>query len=158
PAFHVSRFPNYAVAIVAAAQRLADRWQTEQPERIEISEAMTGLTQTIIAKTLFDVDLTEETKRLGQAVVELSEAALREAGRPFTLPDWLPLPSIRRKRNAMRYLDETIRRFIRERRASRQDRGDLLSMLLQAVDEEGDGRGLSDEQARSQVTTLFLAG
>jgi hypothetical protein len=39
----------------------------------------------------------------------------------------------------MRKLDETVRGFIRERRASGVDRGDLLSMLLLAVDQEGDG-------------------
>src|SRR5262249_60074856 len=77
---------------------------------------------------------------------------------PFSPPSWLPLPSIRRKRRAMEYLDTTIRRIIAERRGSGQDKGDLLSMLLQAVDEEGDGRGMSDAQARDEATTLFLAG
>src|SRR5262249_42079544 len=77
---------------------------------------------------------------------------------PFSPPSWLPLPSIRRKRRAMEYLDTLIRRIIAERRASGEDKGDLLSMLLQAVDEEGDGRGMSDRQARDEARTLFLAG
>ena len=51
-----------------------------------------------------------------------------------------------------------VRGVIRERRASGEDRGDLLSMLLLAVDEEGDGRGMSDEQARDEAMTLFNAG
>jgi cytochrome P450 len=74
------------------------------------------------------------------------------------LPDWLPLPEKRRKRWAMEKLDQTVRRFIRERRQSGLDRGDLLSMLLLAADEEGDGGRFTDEQARDQAMTLLIAG
>ena len=74
------------------------------------------------------------------------------------LPDWLPLPGKAGKKWSIRRLDETIRRFIRDRRATGEDKGDLLSILLLAVDEEGDGKGLTDEQARDQCMTLFLAG
>jgi cytochrome P450 len=39
-----------------------------------------------------------------------------------------------------------------------EDRGDLLSMLLTARDEEGDGAGMSNLQVRDEVMTIFLAG
>jgi cytochrome P450 len=48
--------------------------------------------------------------------------------------------------------------MIRERRASGEDRGDLLSMLLLAQDEEDNGGGMSDRQVRDEAMTLFLAG
>ena len=48
--------------------------------------------------------------------------------------------------------------MIQERRASKEDRGDLLSMLLQATDDEGDGKGMTDEQVRHEAMTLFMAG
>jgi cytochrome P450 len=38
------------------------------------------------------------------------------------------------------------------------DRGDLLSMLLTAQDTEGAGGGMTDQQLRDEVITLFLAG
>ncbi|HEX8748557.1 MAG TPA: cytochrome P450, partial [Pyrinomonadaceae bacterium] len=41
---------------------------------------------------------------------------------------------------------------------SGEDRGDLLSMLIMAQDEEEDGRGMSDEQLRDEAMTIFLAG
>jgi cytochrome P450 len=158
PAFQTSRFGTYGATMVAAAGRLADRWAQSDVQQVEMNEAMTGLTLEIIAATMFGVNVTEETRKLGEAVAILSERATREVGQPFTLPLWLPLPSNRRKHWAMDYLDATIRRFIRERRASGQDKGDLLSMLLHAVDEEGDGRGMTDEQVRNQAMTLLLAG
>jgi cytochrome P450 len=36
------------------------------------------------------------------------------------------------------------------------DRGDLLSALLEAQDD--DGRGMGDQQLRDECVTLFLAG
>ena len=57
----------------------------------------------------------------------------------------------------MRYLNDTIRQLIRERRASGTDRGDVLSMLLLARDREGDSGGMTDEQARDEALTLLVA-
>ncbi|MCK9912260.1 cytochrome P450, partial [Microbacteriaceae bacterium K1510] len=48
--------------------------------------------------------------------------------------------------------------IIEERRKSDvTDRADLLSMLLAARDED-DGTGMTDEQVRDEVMTIFLAG
>ncbi len=47
--------------------------------------------------------------------------------------------------------------IIADRRESGEDRGDLLSMLLHAQDEES-GRRMSDQQLRDEVMTLFMAG
>src|SRR5207237_376252 len=55
-------------------------------------------------------------------------------------------------------LDRVIYRIIEERRQRGEDRGDLLSMLLFSVDEEGDRAGMTDEQLRDEAMTLFLAG
>jgi cytochrome P450 len=74
------------------------------------------------------------------------------------LPDWTPLPRIRAKKWAMNYIDSTIRRVIAERRKAGEDRGDLLSMLLHAVDSEDSKTRMTDEQARDEAMVLFLAG
>jgi cytochrome P450 len=47
--------------------------------------------------------------------------------------------------------------LIEERRRDGRDRGDLLSMLMLARDEDG-GAGMSDRQLRDEVMTLLLAG
>ncbi len=53
-------------------------------------------------------------------------------------------------------LNQTVFRFIAERRASGEERDDLLSMLLHARDE--DGSGMTDRQLRDEAMTLFMAG
>jgi cytochrome P450 len=76
----------------------------------------------------------------------------------FDLIRRLPLPSNRQADQARQRLDSLMYRIIQERRASGIDKGDLLSMLLLAQDEEGDGSGMTDQQLRDEVLTLLLAG
>jgi cytochrome P450 len=51
-----------------------------------------------------------------------------------------------------------IYRMIEHRRARGAHGDDLLSMLLRARDEEGDGGGMTDRQVRDEAMTIFLAG
>jgi cytochrome P450 len=69
----------------------------------------------------------------------------------------LPVPKLRRARMARARLDAIIYRMIGDRRSTASDRGDLLSMLLAAQDED-DGRGMTDQQVRDEAMTIFLAG
>ena len=94
-----------------------------------------------------------EVSRAFDEVVE--EIALRFR-QPLPIPDWVPIARNRRYLAAVRQLDRLVYRFIAERRADPRDRGDLLSMLLAARDD--DGHGMSDAQVRDEVITLFLAG
>src|SRR5207248_449114 len=62
-----------------------------------------------------------------------------------------------RLRRARRTLDQSSYKIIDDRRRSGTDTGDLLSMLLEARDED-DGGQMTDEQVRDEALTLFLAG
>ena len=119
---------------------------------------MMRLTLAIVAKTLFDADVTGEAEAIGQALTTTMES-WRQLMLPFAeVLEKLPLPAFRRFRGARDRLDATIYRIIEERRADPTDRGDLLSMLMAAQDSEGDGTSMSDLQLRDELMTLFLAG
>jgi cytochrome P450 len=156
PAFHRGRIASYASVMTEMAARTAARWH--DGETLDISQEMMRLTLAIVGKTLFDADVEREADEIGAAltaVMELFDMLLM----PFSeLLEKLPLPHVRRFRRAKERLDTTIYRIIEERRQSKEDRGDLLSMLLSARDEEGDGGGMSNLQVRDEVMTLFLAG
>src|SRR4051812_48062729 len=156
PAFHRGRIASYASVMTELAARTASRWR--DGETLDISQEMMRLTLAIVAKTLFDADVEAEADEIGAAltaVMELFDMLLM----PFSeLLEKLPLPHVRRFRRAKGRLDETIYRIIAERRRSNVDRGDLLSMLLSARDEEDDGGQMTDLQVRDEVMTLFLAG
>ncbi len=156
PAFHRPRVAAYAELMTGYAARTAARWHDGQT--LDLSHEMMELTLSIVGKTLFDAEVEAEAEEIGDAlnaVMELFNAMLL----PFSeLLEKLPLPQKRRFQKARDRLDATIYRLINERRRGGEDHGDLLSMLLLAQDEEGDGGGMSDEQVRDEALTIFLAG
>lgn len=154
PLFHARRFAGYADAMVACTREMGDGWHDGQ--ELDLAAEMTYLTLRIVGRTMFGVEIAQRAARLGEAVHVLSEAFTKEAAAPFIWPLWFPGQG--RKRWAIRYLDEFLRGVIAERRRTGEDKGDLLSMLLLAVDEEGDGKGMTDEQARDEAVTMFNAG
>jgi cytochrome P450 len=161
PAFHPRRLEGYAQTIVKATIRLADSW-TAEVERLgyhdlEINETMTGLTLETICRALFNVGPRSESPEIAAAVKTLSEVAFYEMQSPFRMSRWWPTRRYRRKRWAMAVLDKFVWNIVRTRRAENRDHGDLLSMLLAAVDEDGEGR-LTDKQVRDEAMTLMLAG
>lgn len=162
PAFQPRRFADYGKTIVEITRQLIESWgpalDRDGAVQIDANQVMTALTLRVICKTLFDVDPTEDSRDIANAVAVLSEVAFNEMQAPIRLPEWWPTGFYRRKRSAMRTLDEFVWRIIRERRAEGRDHGDLLSMLLAAVDEEGDGGRLDDRQVRNESMTLMLAG
>ena len=162
PAFAPKRLNGYAAAMVGCTTRFTAGWQAALRERgqlqLDIVKAMTDLTLEIIARTMFDADVAGSARRLAEAVAVLNDVAMYEMMHWPRLPDWVPRPYVTRKRWAIRTVDEAVWSLIRERRRTGKDHGDLLSMLLLAVDEEGDGQGFTDQQVRDQAVTLLLAG
>ena len=160
PAFHRQRVAAYGTVMVEHGERLSRRWQNARsPDGVlDIHREMMRVTLAIAGKTLFDTNVEKEAEEIGRALtaaLELFNMILV----PFSeLLEKLPLPGPRRFRKARERLDATIYRIIQARRASGEDRGDLLSMLLHAQDVEGDGGSMTDEQLRDECMTLFLAG
>jgi cytochrome P450 len=156
PAFHRQRIANYADVMVQYSARLRDGWH--DGETLDMSQQMMRLTLSIVGKTLFDAEVESEASEIGDALTAIMKMFERITNPFASLIARLPLPSNARMDKARQRLDETIYRIINERRQSHLDRGDLLSMLLLAQDEEGDGSGMTDKQVRDEALTLFLAG
>jgi cytochrome P450 len=156
PAFHRQRINAYADSMVDYGVRTRKRWS--DGETVFIDKEMMRLTLAIVGKTLFDADVESQAREIGDALTEVMQLFNRITI-PFAgLLEKLPLPSNYRFLKARELLDRTIYRIIEDRRVSGEDRGDLLSMLLMAQDEEGDGTGMSDLQLRDEAMTIFLAG
>jgi cytochrome P450 len=73
------------------------------------------------------------------------------------LPAWFPNPGRRRFQRAVGTLERFIFRVVDERRRSKTDNGDLVSLLLWARDEET-GESMSDRQIRDELMTMLQAG
>jgi cytochrome P450 len=156
PSFHRDRIASYAAVMTEHADRAQQRWQ--DGEVVDVAQAMTRLTLGIVGRTLFGADVDAEAKNVGRALHDVLGAFWLTMLPLSELLEHLPIPAFRRSRRARAELDRIIYAMIAERRASLKDRGDLLSMLLMAQDEEGDGTGMSDRQVRDEAMTIFLAG
>ncbi len=156
PAFHRQRIAAYAVVMTDYGARMRERWQ--DGTTLDIAQEMKRLTLAIAGKTLFNADVESEANEIGEALT-ISMDEWRTRVLPFSeLFDKLPLPGNRRLQRAQNRLDATVYRIINEHRAGGVDQGDLLSMLLHAQDEEGDGGRMADKQLRDEALTILLAG
>lgn len=156
PAFHRDRIAGYADTMAWYAMRAADTW--EDGARVDVHREMMQLTLAIAGTTLFGARVESEAAEIG-AALDIAMAMFQRLTLPFSeLLDRLPLPANRRFAAARARLDATVYRMIQERRAAGGDTGDVISMLLLAQDESGDGAGMTDMQVRDEVLTLFLAG
>lgn len=156
PAFHRERISGYGQVMVKDAEKMLARWS--DGETRDVHREMMRLTMEIVTHTLFNVDVTDDADKVAEALSVLVEPFSSQATLKWILDNRLPTPGNRRFHKTAAKLDEVVYRIIRQRRLSgSKDEGDLLSMLLQAYDED-DGSRMTDQQLRDEVITLFLAG
>ena len=153
PSFQPRHLAAYADAMVQAAKRGRER-VTPGPRDVHVD--MTEITLEIVLRTLFGAD-NSDGLRASQAIESFMGAFEREIRSvERLLPASIPTPGRLRIMRARRDLVEILDRVVAARRAQAEPGEDLLGRLLSAKDE--DGRGMSDEQLRDELVTLFVAG
>jgi cytochrome P450 len=139
--------------MIELAERAQARWS--DGEMYDMHKEMVRLTLAIVGRTLFNADVESDADEIGSALTDV-----------FGLMNWLllpysevilqwPIPPAKRFERAKARLDKLVYRVISERRASGEDKGDFLSMLMLAVEEN---ESMTDQQVRDEALTLFLAG
>jgi cytochrome P450 len=156
PGFHRDRIAGYGDVIGRYALEMARGWHSGVTR--DVHHDMLLLALRIVGKCLFNADVESEVRNVS-AAVDAFMGFLPLALLPFpgTVLK-LPLPLMRRIRRGQAELDTLIYSLIRQRRESGVDQGDLLSMLLAAVDTEEQTGSMSDRQVRDECLTLLLAG
>jgi len=155
PAFHREKIKSYAEAMTGYAAEMTNEWQDDEVR--DIDREMMRLTLQIVGKTLFSANVEDDADEIGAALTTMI-GMFNYLLLPFSeLLEKLPIPQVKRFNHAKETLDSIIYGIIDERRKSGEDKSDLLSMLLEAQDEESGGK-MSDEQVRDECLTIFLAG
>jgi cytochrome P450 len=164
PAFHRQRIAGYADQIVANAAATADSWTAGQ--EVDIAAEMMNLSLHIVARTLFDAEVTADVLSVRDEVNTIMGLYNFLVAFPKleSVLHW-PIPGVVKFRKSRARLDKVVAGMIASRRGlSGEDlarRTDLLSMLMAARDSdatEGDGTGMDDTQVRDEILTIFLAG
>jgi len=160
PAFHRQRIAGYAQQIVANAAAARDAWSEGQ--EIDVADEMMHLSLHIVARTLFDTEVTADVLSVRDEVNTIMGLYNYLVAFPKLeqVLHW-PIPGVVKFRRSRSRLDAIVAAMIANRRTlpreELEQRGDLLSMLVAARD-EGDGSGMDDVQVRDEVLTIFLAG
>jgi cytochrome P450 len=154
PLFHHERVASYADTMQELARERVASWRAG--EVIDARREMGDLALAIVARSLFGAQVdADRAREIGDALTE----ALSQFDRVFSpfllLTQRLPIPSTRRFVRARETFDRIVLEMIDERRRSGGPGDDLLTHLLRAQE---DGRGMTDDQVRDEVLTLFLAG
>jgi cytochrome P450 len=153
PAFHKHRIESYRDDIVSITQVVLDQLGVAQ--QYDIAEIMRLLTLRVATKTLFGEDIGIEGGNTGRLLQET--LALLGTPQVALLPWDLPGFPYHRLLNLMAQLDDQMRALIQHKRGRGSDQPDVLSMLLQARDEES-GAFLSEDELLGHTGVIFAAG
>jgi cytochrome P450 len=155
PAFLKAKLALYAPTMLDAVNRLTQSWRPGEPR--DMHAEFSKLTLDIASRTLFSSEVGGEAGHIVAAMHILQANFLARFNSLFLTPVWLPTAANRRFKKALHQLDAVLFRFIRQRRESGARKNDLLSLLLDARDED-DGGQMTVRQVRDEAMTLFLAG
>lgn len=151
PAFHPTRVQAYTDPMAVLAEEAVNHWRAG--EWVEFAPTMRTLSMTLTTRSLLDVDL-RNTETL-QAILEFSHLFSRHIASIIPLPTWLPTPANWKMHRLVALGHRLVQPLIDARRASGEDRGDVISALLaaQAHDESG---LLTDHQIRNEMLHLMV--
>ena len=155
PVFRKSRIEAYAGQMAELSRRARDQWQSGAT--VDIADEMMKLTMLIAAQALFEQDIGSDTQAVSHNIDVVLEFFTRLSSPFLKLSLALPLPSSRRFKKAVRDLDTVIYRMIERRRDTAGSGKDLLSLLMQARDDQTNVQ-MTEKQLRDEVLTLLIAG
>lgn len=156
PIFHKKRINNYGEVMVEYSEKMVANW--EDGQILDIQTQMMRLSFDIVMKTIFNRDASEQ--QAGDVAKAMNISAkwlLAQIQSLVPIPAQVPTPGNISYLSSIKKLDKYIYQIIGERRISNEDTGDLLSMMMQAKDED-DGSQMTDKQLRDEIATLIFAG
>src|SRR5277367_4106167 len=160
PSFDHRSIASYAPVMTGAAQELLAEWDRPAAATpLEVGTAMMETTLTIISRTMFSSDSDRMV-----AIMERSAGSYQAQMRP-NMMDFLGFPAWLAGLGRIRVADRTLREFDAEidrlitLRSSNPESGpkDLLARLIAARDEQT-GIGMTAQEVRDHVITIFMAG
>lgn len=163
PPFHGDRLQAYAGTMRAITEQVVDQWQPGAA--FPLHSAFQRITLDVILRTVFGLDLGPRHAELLDRLTRLFACIQSPLGMLLMAPEfqkdlgpWWPWGEFQRQ---LRAADALIYAQIRERRVERENtptasRNDVLSLLLEATDDQG--AGLTDAELRDELMTLLTAG
>lgn len=159
PAFHKEKLNLMFQNMLEQTQKCIDKLEVfaDTNRSFDLSKELYKLTLDIVNSTLFYNEVDNTTDTIYKLVSEGSEYITKRIDTPIQLPDWIPTPHKLREKKVLQTMDEVFFSVIDRRRKQDVQHEDLLSMLMEARDEET-GETMSNQQLRDEILTIFVAG
>ncbi|WP_404330986.1 cytochrome P450 [Mesobacillus maritimus] len=155
PAFKKTHINAYAQDMIDLTEEYMSKWNDGM--ETEITKDMLDITLGIISKTMFSMDFKEGHELLGDSVENGMKLAIKRMRSILPLPLWVPSKTNREYKQVAQALDQVLFSIIGNRRQNDSHKEDLLGILMNARDDEH-GTGMTDQQLRDELMTIFLAG
>jgi cytochrome P450 len=157
PPFHGERMQRYREIMEEETEREVATWRAGEP--VQLARRMQSVTLEVIMRTVFGVTGREELGHLRRVLLDMLDWTT--VPRRFVVLAALSAERLAKYepfQRVVRPVDDALLREIARRRGAPDlaEREDILSLLLQARDE--DGEGLTDAELRDELLTLLLAG
>jgi cytochrome P450 len=160
PIFHTHHLAAFVAPIVEATLAMMQRWEAyaQRGQPFDLAAELNQCTLDIIIATVFGSRIaTDETIRIGQAFATVLEVASFRSRSLVRAPLALPTPQHQRLAQALRMLDQTMRRLIGDARTGRHA-GDTFLGLLTQRQMNATVPLMTDAQVRDELMTLVIAG
>jgi cytochrome P450 len=158
PPFHGERLAHYGELMAEIAREQIARWPRTSP--FALQPRMQELTLEIILRVVFGLDQADRRGLIRERIAQLLDIVANPISElAMGLPERIgPIHLRAQFEKVVREADAALLAEIARRRddPALADRDDVLSLLLQARDE--DGQTMSDGELRDQLVTLLLAG
>jgi cytochrome P450 len=158
PPFHERRLGEMVPAMLGALERMRERWAAAPGEgEIDLAAEMRRLALDAILRAFFSEQAEENAEEICRAVGMTIEDLGRIASTCFQQRERFAPGRNADFQLAKTVLDEFVGRLVEKRRLRKNGPPDLLSLLLEARDEET-GAPLPDRQVHDEVVTMLIAG
>jgi cytochrome P450 len=158
PSFHYQRIASMSEHMLAVIRERLTHWDelAATGEVLDTNAEMRRLTLRVVARALFALDEQAVIDRFAEAIDTIDRELTAYMRFPL-LPLSVPTAGHRRFWANHGIVEEIIDYVITQHLTDQVDRGDLLSLMIQAEDEETGAR-LSDEELRDHVFVMLFAG
>jgi cytochrome P450 len=167
PAFHQQSLNQLFEAMVAGTEGMLLKWEesANDAESLprDISDDFMKVTLRIVSEALFGFDTAQFDQQISDTVSYILPGLFLRL-QTLPLANLIPNKKNREYQRQLNLLNNIIHDIIEKRRVETIPRKDLLGMLMAAVHEDEPGiptlkkSGLSNEDLRDEVMTMFLAG
>lgn len=157
PAFHRARIAGFIDIMSTEADTLVRQWDDQGPHTIDAAETMLDVTLRIVCLSLFGADVSEDALHIGHLMDRAVSDKVQSRRRLWRPPLWVPTPANLRFKRFRSHLRGVVQKLIDARRGDAEDRGDLLSLLMNARDADT-GERMPDQQVLDETLTFFLGG